>query len=135
MTPCRTLGRMALDPTVALFSTIAVPFAARYAVAWSIEFRLQGIFYGASLNPRRLRSDYPPPNNPVHALLAFLIVSAGAWPIATLVAMLFRPAPAFATAAFIVSATLSLGYTLLRIRADDRRMREKLSIRLASRTS
>ena len=124
---------MAIDSTAALLGAIAAPFGARYLVAWTVELRLRGILYGANLEPRRRRSDYPPPNEPIRTVLVFLLVSAVGWPIATIVATLF--APATLAAAFFVSAIVSIGYALLRIRADDRRTREVLAARLASRTS
>jgi len=124
---------MAIDPVGALLSAIAAPFGARFLVAWTVELRLRGILYGANLEPRRQRSDYPPPNDPIRAVLVFLLVSAIGWPIATILAMLL---PAVVVAAvFLASVIVWVGYALLRIRADDRRTLELLSARLASQVT
>jgi hypothetical protein len=124
---------MAIDPTSALLGAIAAPFAARYLVAWTVELRLRGILYGANLEPRRRRTDYAPPNDPIRTVIVFLLVCGVGWPIATIVATPFSPATLIA--AFFVSAIVSIGYALLRIRADDRRTRQVLAGRLASRPS
>ena len=99
-------------------------------VAWTVELRLRGILYGANLEPRRQRSDYPPPNDPIRAVLVFLLVSAIGWPIATILAT--RLPPAAVVVVFLVSVLVWVGYALLRIRADDRRTMELLSARLAA---
>src|SRR5258705_13959130 len=102
---------MAIDPTVALVGAIAAPFGARWWVAWTVELRLRGILYGANLEPRRRRSDYPPPNDPIRSVLIFLLVSAVSWPVATIVAKLFSPESL--VAAFFASAIVSSGWALL----------------------
>lgn len=132
-TRCRTLACVAIDPTAALLGAITAPFGARFLVAWSVELRLRGIVYGANLEPRRRRSDYPSPNDPIRTVLVLLLVSAVGWPIAISVSTLFSPGIVVPT--FFVSAILSIGYALLRIRADDRRTRDVLAARLASRPS
>jgi hypothetical protein len=121
---------MWIDPVGALLSAIAAPFGARFLVAWTVELRLRGILYGANLEPRRQRSDYPPPNDPIRAVLVFLLVSAIGWPIATILAT--RLPPAAVVVVFLVSVLVWVGYALLRIRADDRRTMELLSARLAA---
>jgi hypothetical protein len=123
---------VAIDTTAALLGAIAAPFGARFLVAWSVELRLRGIVYGANLEPRRRRSDYPSPNDPVRAVLVLLLVSAAGWPIAISVSRLFSLG---IVPTFFVSAIASMGYALLRIRADDRRTRDVLAARLASRPS
>ena len=122
---------MAIDPVGELLSAIAAPFGARLLVAWSVELRLRGILYGANLEPRRQRSDYPPPNDPIRALFVVLFVSAIGWPIATILATLLPPP--VVDVVFLVSVIVWVGYALMRIHADDRRTLELLSARLASR--
>jgi hypothetical protein len=124
---------MAIDPVGALLSAIAAPFGARFLVAWTVELRLRGILYGANLEPRRERSDYPPPNDPVRAVLVFLLVSAIGWPFAMILATLLPPV--LVEAVFLTSVIVWVGYALLRIRADDRRTLELLSARLASQVT
>jgi hypothetical protein len=124
---------MAIDPVGALLSAIAAPFGARLLVAWAVELRLRGILYGANLEPRRQRSDYPPPNDPIRAVLVFLLVSAIGWPFAMILATLLPPV--LVDAVFLTSVIVWVGYALLRIRADDRRTLELLSARLASQVT
>jgi len=124
---------MAIDPVGALLSAIAAPFGARLLVAWTVELRLRGILYGANLEPRRQRSDYPPPNDPIRAVLVFLLVSAIGWPFAMILATLLPPV--LVDAVFLTSVIVWVGYALLRIRADDRRTLELLSARLASQVT
>jgi hypothetical protein len=121
---------MGIDPVGALLSAIAAPFGARFLVAWTVELRLRGILYGANLEPRRQRSDYARPNDPIRALLVFLLVSAIGWPIATNLAT--RLPSAAVDVVFLVSVIVWVGYALQRIRADDRRTLELLSARLAA---
>jgi hypothetical protein len=122
---------MPIDPAAALAGAIAAPFAARLLVAWSVEMRLRGFIYGANLEPRRRRSDYPTPNDPIRSLVVYLLASAIGWAFATLVSTQFK-APAL-IATFAVSAAISFEFALLRIRADDRRMRDVLAARLGNR--
>jgi hypothetical protein len=124
---------MTIDPVGAVLSAIVAPFGARFLVAWTIELRLRGILYGANLEPRRQRSDYAPPNDPIRALLIFLLVSGIGWPVATVLATLL-PAAAV-DVVFLVSVGVWVGYALLRIRADDRRTLELLSARLAGQVT
>ena|SRR5258708_6074360 len=124
---------MAIDQVGALLSAIAAPFGARFLVAWTVELRLRGILYGANLEPRRQRSDYPPPNDPIRAVLVFLLVSAIGWPFAMILATLLPPV--LGEAVFLTSVIVWVGYALLRIRADDRRTLELLSARLAGQVT
>lgn len=102
-------------------------------IAWTVELRLRGIMYGANLEPRRQRSDYPSPNEPIRALLVFVLMSAIGWPVATMLATLLPPT--VIDDLFLVSVIVWVGYALLRIRADDRRTLELLSVRLASQVT
>ena len=124
---------MAVDPAQALLGAIGAPFGARLLVAWTVELRLRGLVGSPNLQPRRERSDYPSPNDPLPAILVGLLVFAIGWPVAKLLATVL-PSAAI-DVALVVSMITSAGYALLRIHADDRRTLELLSAPLASQVT
>lgn len=121
------------DPTFAFWAAFAVPFLVRWFVAWTVELRVRGWAPSANLEPRRQRSDYPAPNDPVRALVVALAAVTIAWPLAVIVTGLAPVVGAeMALAAFVVSAAWSVIYAIRRMFQDDRRTRELLAERLLS---
>jgi len=126
-----------MDSTVFLTAAIAVPFAARYLVAWEVEVRVRGLIT-ANIEPKRQRSDYPPPNEPIRAGLMFVAVLAIAWSLATALDAALSSRIDLRTIApllFGLSAFVSLTWAFRRVRADDRRTKALVVERLARYSS
>ena len=127
------MPRLLTDPTLVLWAAFAAPFLVRWFVAWTVELRVRGWAPAANLRPRRQRSDYPTPNDPLRAMLVALAAAIIAWPLAII---LTRLAPGVGVevvaAAFVVSAALSVIYAVRRMFQDDRRTRDLLAERLLS---
>ncbi len=124
------------NPTTALWAALACPFAARFFVAWSVWLRVRGLPPGgANVHPRRTRSDYPSPNDPVFAAAIFggaVVASAViASAVGSLVSATLAPSWLWPSI-FVGSAVGSSIYAWRRLRADDRRDRILLSNRMAA---
>ena len=142
-------GAILANPATALMAAVLCILSVRFFVAWSVLGRVRGPVAGPgahtpNLPPRRVRSDYPTPNDPVRegAILAtgaILVIPAIAlWLfVATLApAEQGDVAPSFVGPSIFFGAVIvSVIYAFRRIRADDRRQRRILGERLATESN
>ena len=129
------VGDLLSQPGTAVAASLICPFAVRFYVAWTVFQRVRG-WPPATTNlpPRRIRSDYPRPNDPLVEGLVF----AGAVVVSGLVVVLFSLLDPNETlrswvwsGLFFGSALVSVTWAFRRIRADDRRARQRLAERMA----
>ena len=138
-------GAILANPVTALMAAVLCVLGARFFVAWSVFGRIKGLPpSGANRQPRRVRSDYPSPNDPVRegailATAAILVIPAiGLW---LFVSTLGPPqqgdaAPSLVgPSIFFGSATVSVIYAVRRLHEDDRRQRRILGERLAAESN
>ena len=143
------VGAILANPVTALMAAVLCVLSIRFFVAWSVLGRVRGPWvspgvYGANLPPRRVRSDYPPPNDPVREgviLVTAAILVIPAIVLWLVVASLGPPeqgavAPSWiGPAIFFGAAIVSVIYAVRRIREDDRRQRRILGERLAAESN
>jgi hypothetical protein len=121
--------QLLIDSTTALWAALATPFMARYAVAWTVALRVRGWPpTAANLAPRRQRSDYPAPNDPLRAVAVALAAVILAWPVALILTNIVPGV--VAVAAWANPLAVSLIYVFCRMFQDDRRTRDLLVKRL-----
>jgi len=127
------VSQLLTGPTLVLWAAFVAPFLIRWFVAWTVELRVRGWAPDANLRPRRQRSDYPIPNDPLRAMLVALAAAIISFPFAIILTGL-KPGIGneVAAAAFVVSAALSVIYAVRRMSQDDRRTRDLLAERLLS---
>jgi hypothetical protein len=134
------IGAILANPVTALMAAAVCVLSIRFFVAWSVFLRIRGWgLDGANLTPRRVRSDYPRPNDPV---LEGVILVIGAIVFFLGVAVV-GPGPDgdqpgsswVGQSIFFGTAIASLVYAFRRIREDDRRQRRVLGDRLASESA
>ena len=129
---------MITDPLFAIISTIAVPFAMRAFVAWSVELRTRrrGPLAPNRAPPLKRRSDYPPPNDWLREFARLLLVTAIAVPVAWIGARLAPMLPGWLwLVLYFGSASASALWAFRRIRADDRRTLAMLTERLSEQAN
>ncbi len=132
-------GEILANPVTALMAAAVCVASIRFFVAWSVFQRIRGWgAYGANLAPRRVRSDYPRPNDPllegailVSGVLAFWFVVAVIDPLEPGQAVPSWVGPSV----FVGTVIVSVIYAFRRIREDDRRQRRILGERLASESA
>jgi hypothetical protein len=135
-------GAILANPATALMAAVLCVLSARFFVAWSVLGRVRGLPpSGANRQPRRVRSDYPSPNDPVRegAILAtsaiLVIPGIVLW---LFVADLGSPEPGdvapswVGTSIFFGTVIVSVIYAVRRLHEDDRRQRRILGERLAA---
>jgi hypothetical protein len=130
-------GAILANPVTALMAAALCALSVRFFVAWSVFLRIRGWGpSGANLHPRRVRSDYPRPNDPVVAGVILLIGWIVFWIVVTVVGPLPDREPAVASwvgrIIFFGAAIVSVIYAVRRLREDDRRQRRALANRLAA---
>jgi hypothetical protein len=129
-------GAILANPVTALMAAALCVLSIRFLVAWSVTLRIRGLApYGANLHPRRVRSDYSRPNDPVVEGVILLI----GWIVFWLVVTVVGPPdgePSVSSwvgrSIFFGVAIVSVIYAFRRIRDDDRRQRRALADRLAT---
>ena len=129
-------GAILANPVTALMAAALCVLGMRFLVAWSVFLRIRGLApYGANLHPRRVRSDYPRPNDPVLEGVILVVGAIGFWVVATVIGPL-EPDDAVPSwvgrSIFFGAAIVSVIYAVRRLREDDRRQRRVLGDRLAS---
>jgi len=128
------LGAILANPVTSLMASVLCVLSIRFFVAWSVFQRISGWgAVGANLPPRRVRADYPKPNDPV---LEGAILASGAlafW-LLVMVAVPLEPAegvPSWVGPSILFgTAMVSVIYAFRRVREDDRRQRRVLAERL-----
>jgi hypothetical protein len=130
------VGVILANPVTALVAAAVCILSFRFLVAWSVWQRIRGWGpSGANLHPKRVRSDYPRPNDPVLEGVILLFGWIAFWFVVTIGG---PPAPDPAVPSwvgpsiFFGAAIVSAIYAFRRIREDDRRQRRVLGERLAS---
>ena len=130
------VGAILANPVTALVAAAVCVLCSRFLVAWSVWQRIRGWGpSGANLHPKRVRSDYPRPNDPV---LEGLILLSGwilLWLVVTAIGLPSRDQAVSSWVGqgiFVGTVIVSVVYAFRRIREDDRRQRRVLGARLAS---
>jgi hypothetical protein len=139
------IGAILANPGTALMAAILCVFSVRFFVAWSVLGRVRGLPpSGANRQPRRVRSDYPSPNDPVRE--GAILVSAAILVIPLILLWLFistlgppeqaEEAPSWVGPGIFLGALIvSVIYAVRRIHEDDRRQRSILADRLAAESN